>query len=147
MPILHPLYLEIHFKLLLGSDACNHVKSWKLFGMNFSPAMRCRRWGRESWQKHQRGSRERRNQEAKDRFQMWTEEGEEQVMRELIRWEWQGGWEKKESKHKETEWKCAGERQEGGKKEERLKMWTKCEKQPTVRKQYGVVESAVLLIL
>lgn len=128
MPILHFLYLESHFKLLLGSDACNHMKSWQFFGMNFSPAMRCRRWGSESGQKHQHGSRVRRNQEAKDRFQMWTEVGE-QVMRELIRWEWQGGWEKKGSKHKETERKGAGERQEGEKKEGRLKMWTNCEKQ------------------
>lgn len=57
---------------------------------------------------------------------MWTEKGEAQVMRELIRWEWQGGWEKKEMKHKETEWKGAGERQEGGKKgeiENVNKMW------------------------
>lgn len=56
---------------------------------------------------------------------MWMEEGEgeEQVMRELIRWEWQGGWEKKESKHKETEWKGAGERQDG----ERRKGGWKCE--------------------
>lgn len=33
------------------------------------------------------GAPTRSNREVKGRFQTWTEEGEEQVMRELVRWE------------------------------------------------------------